>query len=390
MQAGPAPARAPQQSGIAAQQLRSHLVPVVVQARPAAGGGAQRTAVGLVDGGDALGQAGGAVGPHQHAAALVDQFGDGAAGGDHRQAAGHRLQHDQTEGFAIARMNQHVAARQQPRQQPLVTAKRHARDAGMARHLGPAADQQQVIRLAQHAHRVHQQTELFFRGEPPGVDQQPGVGADAQRFAQCGATPARIKHACIDAQRLVDGVVDTDLGQPLHHQPARRQHQVELFVQPRQITPGAAAGHQSEAPLHQPRQVGVIKSHHRHPHRIARPQRRPCAVPRVTHLDQIRPQPPQLPRRPRHRQGHPIPMHPRQGNRRNPDPPIAPTATATANIRTENTMPHPPMPRQPARLGIEVGTHPSPFRRIKHGDVDEMHFNLPKMDKSTISAQSPP
>jgi hypothetical protein len=89
-------------------------------------------------------------------------------------------------------MHQHVAAGQQARELALVALERHDGDVGRARQLGDqaaAAGQDQVIALAQLAHRLDQHVQLLLGGEAAGVDQQAGLGVEAEMLAQGFAQP---------------------------------------------------------------------------------------------------------------------------------------------------------------------------------------------------------
>jgi hypothetical protein len=250
------------------------------------------------------------------------------------------------------------------------------RDIGLPRQqfgrCGAAADDDQVVAAAQHAHRFQQHVELLFRREAARVDEQSGVGMQSQVRAQRGVAALRAEHAAVDAQRLVDGPVHAHFVELRDHDAARRHHEVELAVQVGEITAGAARDPAAQARPHQARQVGMVEGYGRDVEALAHAQRGPGTMPGVAGLDEVGLHGSQQTRRRRHGQRHAVAVEAGQPGRGNADQ-RGNGVVAGFDVGTHDRVLHTAAPGQPMRLGVQVGAHAAAFGRVEHRDVDKMH-----------------
>ncbi|MCY1185399.1 hypothetical protein D9M73_261740 [compost metagenome] len=90
--------------------------------------------------------------------------------------------------------------------------------------------QQQVIAAAQALHAVEQHRQVFFLGAASGENQQMGIFIDAQFCAQARVPCIGMEGVQVDTQGLDENVLHPQGNQFFGHDPARRQHPVEITV----------------------------------------------------------------------------------------------------------------------------------------------------------------
>ncbi len=309
----------------------------------------------------------------QLADAFVHGFRDAARGdADHRQAAGHGLQHHQAEGLGVVGVDEGVTAGEQPGQARRVAL------IGQADHIGrrgdrarPRPHQQQGVGIAEGGGRLDQDVDLLFPRRPAGEDQQPAIGGEAEAGAQAlRVGPARLEDRHVDAQRQGDGALDSRLAQTVGDIAAGCDHLVELAVDLGPASANRPLGPVAEMQRRQGRQVGVAEADDGGAEPLARLQRRQARGVGVARLDQAGPLGDQ-PLHPGGLAGRPA-VAVAEGQRRGVDRPEPLAVIGVGRPRHDQTVAHPgPIRGQPGALGEQVAFHPAGAWRIEHGGVDQ-------------------
>ncbi len=264
-------------------------MPAVVLLSPGPCNGSQGCGIPLEQGGDGLGH-GLRRGPVcQLADGLVHQFGNAAGGhADHGQAAGHGLQRDQAEGFAVIGMDEGVAAGQQARHFPRLA--HIVEEGGIVLRAASLTrmDQQQVILVSQKIHGLQQDVHVLLPRRSTGKDQQPGIRTEAQLLAQPIRVPAgRAEQLGIHAERLHMDVGDSRRVQPVGNMPGRGHHPVEAAEQTGPAPADRRLGPAAQMQGGQRRGIGVAEAHHGDTQPIAGVQRGMARAIGIPGLDQV-------------------------------------------------------------------------------------------------------
>ncbi len=137
--------------------------------------------------------------------------------------------------------------------------------------------------------RLQQHRQILLAGEATRVDEQACFFRQPELPAQIQCAAFRMKDVGVHTEWLVPGVHDSDAVEKLAHQPARREYNVEAFIQPAQVaTQDALRERAAEAARENLWQMGVIERDYGNTPSARDVQRSPRRLEGVAGLDEAR------------------------------------------------------------------------------------------------------